>query len=221
MSTSQSRIRLRNPGQLLATSIGASVVFSTTPALKKIPGTMGTVPAIVLWWLLAIWIGWSTRAMIIAAAVMFVIGIPLVWYVSRQLGVHDDSRITWDEIVGYFAAALFIPEASGWALFGWLMAAFALFRYFDMVKPCPVSTCDRWKGAFWVMMDDAVGGALAGLMVWWFATSWQSALHFTYGYLIIGVFGGRAVFYWLLKAAGDEGLPKTVWQAIQNPISAW
>jgi phosphatidylglycerophosphatase A len=42
-----------------------------------------------------------------------------------------------------------------------VIAAFVLFRLFDILKPPPVSTAEKFPGAWGVMFDDVVAGFLA------------------------------------------------------------
>jgi phosphatidylglycerophosphatase A len=51
------------------------------------------------------------------------------------------------------------------ASFWGVVLAFALFRLFDVWKPGPVGWADRQPGAFGVMADDLVAGALAAVGV--------------------------------------------------------
>jgi phosphatidylglycerophosphatase A len=41
-----------------------------------------------------------------------------------------------------------------------VLIAFGLFRIFDIFKPWPISWADQQSGAFGVMLDDIVAGAL-------------------------------------------------------------
>jgi phosphatidylglycerophosphatase A len=87
-------------------------------------------------------------------------------------GVADNQNIVMDEVVGLGLTALFVARED-WK--GWI-AAFVLFRLFDIVKIPPVRAVDRWsKGSpgksmnpwisgFGVMADDVVAG-LQGLLV--------------------------------------------------------
>jgi phosphatidylglycerophosphatase A len=47
---------------------------------------------------------------------------------------------------------------------GWV-AAFLLFRLFDIWKPGPVGWADRRQGAWGVMLDDLIAGGFAALGV--------------------------------------------------------
>jgi len=83
---------------------------------------------------------------------LFLLGVKLCGDVSRKLGVHDHGGIVWDEMIGYWLSAAFIPLQ--WP---WLLAAFLLFRFFDIVKPWPIRQLDKKvSGGFGIMIDDVV-----------------------------------------------------------------
>ena len=48
---------------------------------------------------------------------------------------------------------------------GWI-AAFVMFRLFDIIKPGPIGWADRRNDAVGVMLDDVIAGAFAALCVW-------------------------------------------------------
>ncbi len=88
----------------------------------------------------------------IVLVLLFGLGVWLCEQVSRKLGVHDHGGIVWDEMVGYWLAAAFVPLQ--WP---WLLAAFVLFRFFDIVKPWPIRQLDKKvSGGFGIMIDDIV-----------------------------------------------------------------
>ena len=91
--------------------------------------------------------------------------------VTRWQDDHDPSYVVIDEVVGQWIALLPLSfgawpvGASIFALWpGWI-AAFVLFRVFDIWKPGPVGWADRKHTPFGVMMDDVIAGALAALSV--------------------------------------------------------
>jgi len=71
-----------------------------------------------------------------------------------------------DEIIGVWIALAVLPQEPLW-----LLAGFALFRIFDILKPFPVGHLERrFGGGFGVMIDDLAAGALAALVgygAWW------------------------------------------------------
>jgi len=73
---------------------------------------------------------------------------------ERIFGRKDSPRIVIDEIVGFlWALALIGPTA------GRIVAAFFLFRIFDILKPPPARWCqDRLPGGWGVVGDDVVAG---------------------------------------------------------------
>lgn len=142
---------LTNPLHLLALGLGSGLS-------PKAPGTMGSVVALVLLWLLgpslAPWY-W------LIALVACLIGIPICAYCSKALGGEDHKAIVWDEFAGAWIAIAFVPYNLLW----WL-AAFVLFRIFDIAKPWPVGWADkRVHGGLGIMLDDIIAGIMAALLL--------------------------------------------------------
>lgn len=141
----------RNPAHCLAFGLGLG-------ALPYAPGTFGTLLGVALylamqslslWWYLAL------------TALLFIIGIALCASATRALGVRDHPGIVWDEAVGYLITMIAAP--AGWA---WILSGFILFRLFDIWKPWPIRVCDRKiHGGFGIMLDDALAGACAMLVL--------------------------------------------------------
>ena len=77
--------------------------------------------------------------------------------VQARYQVKDPGAIVIDEFAGQWIALLFAPMT----LWGGL-AAFGLFRLFDIWKPWPVGALERGvPGAFGVMVDDLAAGLMA------------------------------------------------------------
>lgn len=137
---------MRSPVNFLALGFGSGLA-------PVAPGTFGTLPALVLW------IGLSqlpVSVYIIVIALMAVAGVWICQKASEESGHHDHGSIVWDEIVGYLVAVVAIPFS-----LTAMLIAFCLFRFFDIVKPWPVSWADKkLGGGFGIMFDDV----LAGLM---------------------------------------------------------
>lgn len=121
----------------------------------KAPGTAGTLAAVPLYFLMAYL---SVEHYIFALLVMGALGIYICDMTARDWGVEDDPRIVWDEMVGYLLTMFLAPP--GWL---WVGLGFVLFRFFDVLKPWPISVCDRRiKGGLGIMADDV----LAGIGAW-------------------------------------------------------
>lgn len=100
----------------------------------------------------------------------YVIGIFAVRRTGDDLGVVDHGSIVWDEIVPFWLVLFLAP--TGWL---WQAAAFAGFRFFDVVKPPPARYFDeKVKNGFGVMADDLVAAiyTLLALAILRHALSW-------------------------------------------------
>ena len=80
---------------------------------------------------------------------------------GKIYGVVDDGRIVIDELAGYMFTVLLLP-------FNWFtaIAAFFIFRLFDIVKPPPASWFDtKMKNGTGVVLDDVAAGIYAALVL--------------------------------------------------------
>ncbi|MCB1909317.1 MAG: phosphatidylglycerophosphatase A [Rhodocyclaceae bacterium] len=125
----------------------------------KAPGTAGTLAAWVTFPLLATGLG--EGPLLILLALFFVLGVVVAERTGRALGVSDHGAIVWDEMVPFWLILVLTPKS--WM---WQTAAFALFRFFDIVKPPPVRWADRRvKGGFGVMLDDLIAAGYTLLVL--------------------------------------------------------
>jgi phosphatidylglycerophosphatase A len=131
---------LRDPILFLAFGLG----FGLSP---KAPGTFGSLLGVLLAWTvlpLPVTFGW------LLGAVLFIAGTWLCGVAGQRLGIDDHPGIVWDEIVAMYLVLLTVP-----ASIGFWVAAFALFRLFDIWKPWPIRDLDhRLKSGLGTMLDD-------------------------------------------------------------------
>ena len=131
------------------------------------PGTWGSLAALPV--ALALHLAGGPVLLALAALALFGAGL---WATGRETagGSDDDpSEIVVDEVVGQWIALL--PVSAGAAAMGaeplrlWpgIVAAFLLFRLFDIWKPWLVGRADRRGDAMGVMLDDVWAGAFAAL----------------------------------------------------------
>ena len=137
---------LFHPVHFLALGLGSGM-----PRIA--PGTFGTLVALVLF-VLAHWalgpVHWALFLALLVVAALF--GIYLCGKTAEDLGVHDHGGIVWDEFVGFWFCMFLIPVT--WP---WLLAAFLLFRFFDIVKPWPIKWADqKVSGGLGIMLDDLI-----------------------------------------------------------------
>lgn len=125
---------------------------------KAMPGTMGTLAAIPVY--LALLQTGQIVYLLISLAIV-VVGISICDRAAKKLDVHDFGGIVWDEIAGFLITMYGI--AYSWQS---LLAGFALFRLFDIVKPWPIKWLDRHvQGGFGIMLDDVVAGIFAAMVL--------------------------------------------------------
>lgn len=139
--------------------------------LRPAPGTWGSLAALPMAWALHALAGPGLLAL--AALAAFAAG---WWATARETAGRDDpdpSEIVIDEVAGQWVAFLPVSVGAAWAgapltqLWpGWI-AAFVLFRLFDILKPGWVGRADRRGDALGVMLDDVIAGvfAAAGVVV--------------------------------------------------------
>jgi len=147
------RSKERNPEwRELVSRPSLMIAFGFGTGLSRMmPGTFGTLVGIPLVLLLAnqSWLVW-----LMAIAAAFVIGVIACDRACQYLDVHDHRGVVWDEVTGYMVTMALLPADALW-----LIAGFFVFRFFDIVKPWPISWVDQHvHGGFGVMIDDVIAG---------------------------------------------------------------
>lgn len=132
------------------------------------PGTAGALVACLIWWLLSVCLSASGLciATLLLIAVFTFAGIWSTNRVSPYWG-EDPSRVVVDEMVGVWISLLAVPDKNGWFALG----AFALFRFFDILKPLGIRRMESFPGGIGVMMDDILSGVYGFILliaVQWF-----------------------------------------------------
>jgi phosphatidylglycerophosphatase A len=163
------RFMIAHPAHVLALGFGSGLS-------PKAPGTAGTL------WAWAVFALLQQRLSATQWGLLIGLSIPLGWWAcnvtARHMRVLDPGSIVWDEVAAFWLVLWLIGPAGFWAQ----TAAFALFRFFDAVKPGPVAWADRlyhdvdpandpsaWRKAGWgIMLDDLVAAfcTLLVLALW-------------------------------------------------------
>jgi phosphatidylglycerophosphatase A len=122
------------------------------------PGTFGTLWGVVIAYLIS-GAGVPLQALIIlavTAASIYVAG-----EAATLFGEKDPSRVTCDEVSGLLFAFFLVPFTPLNAIL-----VFLLFRFFDILKPYPVSMLDsRVEGGLGIVADDCAAGIYANISV--------------------------------------------------------
>ena len=145
---SRQRVSLKNPVHFLALGFGSGLA-------PKAPGTFGTLAALPLVWLLASYTSFGLYFII--TCLVCLAGIWICDLTAKDMQVHDDASIVWDEVAGMLITMLAVPIS--WQT---LLVGFLLFRFFDILKPWPISYLDKQvHGGFGIMIDDVLAGVFA------------------------------------------------------------
>ncbi len=127
--------------------------------IKPAPGTWGSLAAIPFG--LIIYGYGEASALAIAVIIVTIIGLWAADKFDKAMDGHDSKMIVIDEVAGQWIAL--IPAALNPLL---IIIAFITFRFFDILKPYPISFIDKKvKGAWGVMGDDIIAGIFAALCV--------------------------------------------------------
>jgi phosphatidylglycerophosphatase A len=143
---------LRHPAALIATAGGIGL-------LPLAPGTWGSLAALPCAWAISAFAG---RGALLAAAVLaFALGSWASDTLARASGRHDPQFIVIDEVAALWLTLVAAPR-DWWAY----LAAFLLFRLFDIWKPWPVRTIERRVGGGpGIMLDDMAAALYAILLL--------------------------------------------------------
>ena len=141
------RFMLSHPAHCIALGFGSG--------LSRIaPGTAGTLWAWVTFAWLAPWMSdwlWG---------VTLLLSLPLGWWActvtARHMNVPDPGSIVWDEIIAFWLVLWLVMPTGFWGQ----LVAFALFRFFDAVKPGPVGWADRLFHDLDMQTDPAACGKI-------------------------------------------------------------
>jgi phosphatidylglycerophosphatase A len=125
------------------------------------PGTAGSLAALAIAWLLVRYAGWHTMWL---APLAIAATWPAIWaagVTARELQQKDPQRVVVDEVLGQWVAL----AAAGPVNYRPWIAAFLLFRLFDIWKPPPVSQLEKLPGGTGVVADDLMAGIYAALVL--------------------------------------------------------
>ena len=126
--------------------------------LRPAPGTIGSLVALGTGYLIA---SFSLGVLVAGILVLSIMGIFAAERYGQRTGKKDASEVIIDEVAGQWIPLVIIPLE-----IEWYIAAFLLFRFFDISKIGPVGHAERFASGVGVMADDLVAGILAALVLW-------------------------------------------------------
>jgi phosphatidylglycerophosphatase A len=137
------RFVLGHPARIIAFGGGAGLA-------PFAPGTFGTLLALPIYWAAHARLAPVEYLLLVAA--LFALGVWACEVTGRALGAADHGGMVWDEVVAFLLVLFFVPPEPLWQV-----AAFLVFRVFDILKPPPIRYYERtFKNGFGVMLDDLV-----------------------------------------------------------------
>ena len=132
--------------------------------IKFIPGTFGSLATTIILYILFHILNVSSHFVLLGLVIIFIYSFPAVSSYIKDNENKDPKEIIIDELIGQ-AIPIFAYEISHGtekspdeALIFYFIC-FVLFRFFDIIKPFPVSFFDKnFKNSFGVIMDDVCAG---------------------------------------------------------------
>ncbi|QYX55497.1 phosphatidylglycerophosphatase A [Roseovarius sp. SCSIO 43702] len=152
--------------------------FGGVGLLRPAPGTWGSLAALPVAWLLLVLGG--LPLLLIGIFLAIASGIWATQVETKGKSDKDPGEIVIDEVAGQWIALLPVAVGAAHAGAAWLalwpgwIAAFVLFRLFDIWKPGPVGWADRRGGATGVMLDDVIAGLFAALCTGVLGALWHA-----------------------------------------------
>ena len=134
--------------------------------LPKMPGTWGTLAALLL--VSAVKFIFDPAVMQVHTIVLAVFVIAVSIYVSNKavdLKLYgenkDPQQIVIDEFAGFFVAIAALPFE-----YFTFVAAFILFRFFDIKKIWPANKLEQLPRGYGITLDDVAAGVYSNLYIW-------------------------------------------------------
>jgi len=121
------------------------------------PGTVGSLFALVVFLI--------SDLSLFTHLIIIIIGILLGTYASsaaeKVLKEKDSKKIIIDEFIGFYVSVFYLPKT-----FGFAVAAFLLFRFFDILKPLFISNLEKTlSDGLGIMADDILAGIYSNIIL--------------------------------------------------------
>ena len=132
--------------------------------VPKIPGTFGSLVTVILLYIFFHVLNLTTKVIFVGLIIIFILSFLSVAFHIKDNDNKDPKEIIIDELIGqsipiYLYEISHGTEKSPDEAIIFYSICFILFRFFDIVKPFPVSYFDKnYKNSFGVIMDDVCAG---------------------------------------------------------------
>lgn len=148
--------------------------------LPLAPGSWGSIPPVVIFFALSMaGVHRSISIIIFAALAIIFSAVCMQWapYIIKKTGNEDPSEVVADEVAGQSITMIFTCFLANGNIYTLCIAAFLLFRFFDVTKIWPANRLEDLHGAVGILTDDLMAGIYAGLaMLLIFIPDWHNLL---------------------------------------------
>jgi phosphatidylglycerophosphatase A len=152
--------KMRNFYKFMALGFGAG-------RLPLAPGTWGAALALLLIYPLVHWAIFTPSVFTLFLSILIIlftwIGVKACDVLEDEWG-EDPKQVVIDEMIGVWIALLGFQTTGGNDIFIFV-AAFILFRFFDIAKPLGIKQLENIKGGWGVMLDDVLAGVYANIVL--------------------------------------------------------
>ena len=141
--------------------------------ISKIPGTFTSLSTLIILYVLFEVLQFNNlNYILILYSIVFFYSFYAVMDSETEFDNKDPRQIVIDEVLGQALPLIFIIYLSSKNLINipveiYYLSSFILFRFFDIVKPFPVSYFDKQhKNFFGIIMDDIMAGLYTMLIIY-------------------------------------------------------
>jgi phosphatidylglycerophosphatase A len=127
-------------------------------------GTFGSLAAVIIYLIPGFE---NPTILLLLISIFTVVGVNLGSKFEKIYG-KDPKECTIDEFVGTWISLLFLPKNLVYVL-----GAFLIWRFFDIIKPFPANYVEKIKGGWGIMLDDIIAGFYSFIVI-------QIILYFVY-----------------------------------------
>jgi len=127
-----------------------------------IPGTVGTIPAVVIFVLVCWWVPQAFESLVLAILLLLAcVGcVGLGPWAEKHWGRKDPRNFVLDEVAGFWLTVLLFGLPSMGLTIFW---AFLATRIFDIIKPPPAARLQILPAGWGILVDDLIASLYAAL----------------------------------------------------------